>query len=202
MKKEHALSEVSGRTAYLPSPTPSYLAAWVCRNLCKGRAGARKSRGSEVAAGPGEAALGPRQQQGPQRQQRAPHSENLPGASVPAAARAGQTDTGKLTTDTVWAQLCRLPSPSFWSSWPVRSGTADRDVRAARPCQLPSLLQGRVPQILLPHSLKDSREKRVFYLLSTLDVQNKAFGDFPGGPVVRTPCFHCCGHGFDPWSGN
>ena len=24
--------------------------------------------------------------------------------------------------------------------------------------------------------------------------------DFPGSPVVRTPCFHCRGeHGFDPW---
>ena len=23
----------------------------------------------------------------------------------------------------------------------------------------------------------------------------------PGGPVVRTPCFQCKGHGFDPWSG-
>ena len=27
------------------------------------------------------------------------------------------------------------------------------------------------------------------------------FGDFPGGPVVQTPCFHCRGHGFDSWSG-
>ena len=26
--------------------------------------------------------------------------------------------------------------------------------------------------------------------------------DFPGGAVVRTPRFHCRGHGFDPWSGN
>ena len=25
--------------------------------------------------------------------------------------------------------------------------------------------------------------------------------DFPGGPVVKTPRFHCWGHGFDPWSG-
>ena len=25
--------------------------------------------------------------------------------------------------------------------------------------------------------------------------------DFPGGPVVKTPCFHCRGHGFDPWLG-
>ena len=26
--------------------------------------------------------------------------------------------------------------------------------------------------------------------------------DFPGDPVVKTPRFHCRGHGFDPWSGN
>ena len=26
--------------------------------------------------------------------------------------------------------------------------------------------------------------------------------DFPGCPVVRTPNFHCRGHGFHPWSGN
>ena len=27
-------------------------------------------------------------------------------------------------------------------------------------------------------------------------------GDFPGGPVVKTPLFQCRGRGFDPWSGN
>ena len=26
--------------------------------------------------------------------------------------------------------------------------------------------------------------------------------DFPGGPEVKTPHFHCRGHRFDPWSGN
>ena len=26
--------------------------------------------------------------------------------------------------------------------------------------------------------------------------------DLPGGPVVRTLCFHCREHRFDPWSGN
>ena len=26
--------------------------------------------------------------------------------------------------------------------------------------------------------------------------------EFPGGPVVRTPHFHCRGHRFNPWSGN
>ena len=26
-------------------------------------------------------------------------------------------------------------------------------------------------------------------------------GDFPGDPVVRTLCFHCWGHRFNPWLG-
>ena len=26
--------------------------------------------------------------------------------------------------------------------------------------------------------------------------------DFPGGPVVKTLCFHCRRRRFDPWSGN
>ena len=26
--------------------------------------------------------------------------------------------------------------------------------------------------------------------------------DFSGGPVVKTPCFQCRGHGFNPWLGN
>ena len=26
--------------------------------------------------------------------------------------------------------------------------------------------------------------------------------DFPGGPVVKSPHFHCRGCQFDPWSGN
>lgn len=26
--------------------------------------------------------------------------------------------------------------------------------------------------------------------------------EFPGGPVVVTPCFHCRGCGFHPWLGN
>ena len=26
--------------------------------------------------------------------------------------------------------------------------------------------------------------------------------DFPGGPIIKTPAFHCRGHRFDPWSRN
>ena len=28
------------------------------------------------------------------------------------------------------------------------------------------------------------------------------FRDFPGSPLVKTPRFHCGGHGFHPWLGN
>ena len=27
-------------------------------------------------------------------------------------------------------------------------------------------------------------------------------GEFPSGPVVKTPCFYFRGHGFDPWVGS
>ena len=34
------------------------------------------------------------------------------------------------------------------------------------------------------------------------DNKNKHIWDFPGSPVVKTPRFHCRGHGLAPWSGN
>ena len=40
-----------------------------------------------------------------------------------------------------------------------------------------------------------------FVYLFTVSFKEEAT-DFPGGPVVKTPCFHCGGHGFDPWLGN
>ena len=33
-------------------------------------------------------------------------------------------------------------------------------------------------------------------------LQNQPTRDFPGGPVVKTPRFHCRGRKFNPWSGN
>ena len=32
-----------------------------------------------------------------------------------------------------------------------------------------------------------------------MDQENVQLGEFPGGPVVGTPHFHCRGPGFDPW---
>ena len=40
-----------------------------------------------------------------------------------------------------------------------------------------------------------------FFLVQQTD-DNNCYGDFPGGPVVKTLGFHCRGHEFDPWSGN
>ena len=43
----------------------------------------------------------------------------------------------------------------------------------------------------------------VFLLLSPakrLSIVNT--GDFLGGPVAKTSCFHYREHGFNPWSGN
>ena len=40
------------------------------------------------------------------------------------------------------------------------------------------------------------------FLLCQVENNNSTPWDFPGGPVVGTLCFHCMGHGFDPWSGN
>ena len=42
---------------------------------------------------------------------------------------------------------------------------------------------------------------RVFFF-SFFSCQKWMFRKFRGSPVVRTQCFHCCGLGFNPWSGN
>ena len=47
-----------------------------------------------------------------------------------------------------------------------------------------------------PHATPSS-----IILKSTKIQQDGMCRDFPGGPVVKTPCFHCRGHGSDPWSG-
>ena len=43
----------------------------------------------------------------------------------------------------------------------------------------------------------------VWYInIKTKIQQEPLYWEFPGGPVVRTPRFHCWGPRFDPWSGN
>ena len=33
-------------------------------------------------------------------------------------------------------------------------------------------------------------------------VKDRGYGDFPGGPVAKTPCSQCKGPEFNSWSGN
>ena len=35
-----------------------------------------------------------------------------------------------------------------------------------------------------------------------IGLKHECVRDFPGGSVVKTTCFQCREHGFDPWSGN
>ena len=46
-----------------------------------------------------------------------------------------------------------------------------------------------------------SHQKEYLGINLTKEVNDLYLWDFPGGPVVKTPCFHCRGHGFNPWSG-
>ena len=39
-------------------------------------------------------------------------------------------------------------------------------------------------------------------MLSKYSEKKNKCWDFPGGPLVKTPCFQCRRHGFDPCSGS
>ena len=39
-----------------------------------------------------------------------------------------------------------------------------------------------------------------YYQLQVIALHVPLYSDFPGGPMVKTPHFHCRGHGFHPWS--
>ena len=54
----------------------------------------------------------------------------------------------------------------------------------------------------LSHILKSPNLTPLPVFLFLCGTPSKPFSrDFPGHPVVKTPCFHCRGHGFDPWLG-
>lgn len=42
----------------------------------------------------------------------------------------------------------------------------------------------------------------VFWGTHVSTQQERDAEGFPGGPVAKTPCFQCDGHGLDHWSGN
>ena len=39
-------------------------------------------------------------------------------------------------------------------------------------------------------------------MVGHLLLKGRDWGDFPGGPVAKTPCSQYRGPGFNPWSGN
>ena len=45
------------------------------------------------------------------------------------------------------------------------------------------------------------RFDRAEWKLKSIPGGKKGMRDFPGGPVVRTLCFHCRGPRFNPWLG-
>ena len=54
-----------------------------------------------------------------------------------------------------------------------------------------------------PKWIRDLNVKHSTIKLLEDRTEENLHGDFPGGPVVKTPsCSQCRGHGFDPWSGN
>ena len=78
----------------------------------------------------------------------------------------------------------------FWSLWRPR----------AAPELYVSGYKSGIPELKEPQGLPPSHS---FYRWAprTRPCQ-RPWGDFPGGPAVRTLSFHCRGHRFDPWSGN
>ena len=64
-------------------------------------------------------------------------------------------------------------------------------------------IKGAVSQGLVTGSgsLRMGGTRQIFHWY-TVTLKDNRIWDFPGGPVVKTPCFHCRGCGFNPWSGN
>ena len=53
--------------------------------------------------------------------------------------------------------------------------------------------------------LKHKKKRRINKRAQTMlikHLKNISAWDFPGGPVVKIPCFQCRGHRFHSWSGN
>ena len=67
-------------------------------------------------------------------------------------------------------------------------------------CTVPTLkAQSLVGKTRHNHQLRSSV---VGSSSSFKQTKQKRKRDFPGGPVIRTPCFYCMGPRFDPWSEN
>ena len=87
-----------------------------------------------------------------------------------------------------------------------------RNLRTPSVSSPPQYLQVRGQALLhsfhtvctLWYTLNSGRLLKVHILGKQLtnSVNLELSGDFPRGPVVKTPCFHCRGHMFKTWSGN
>ena len=55
--------------------------------------------------------------------------------------------------------------------------------------------------LFLRKTLRVNRSPRVWVSGCLMD-KDEDPRDLPGGPVVKTVCFHCKGHRINPWSGN
>ena len=78
-----------------------------------------------------------------------------------------------------WIHKGSTPSGGTFLHW----SSLAPPIHPSRPCS----------QMLTAHLCETLPD---FYLLRDI------YRDFPGGSVVRTPYFHCSGHGFNPWLGN
>ena len=79
----------------------------------------------------------------------------------------------------------------------LHGGTKPQKTHRRHPCDC-GIRHWKVPNpnpLLLTEDRLRPRGKKGVGLLKSPQ------GDFPGGPVVKTPCFHCRGPRFHPWSG-
>ena len=56
-------------------------------------------------------------------------------------------------------------------------------------------------QVIFPNMLEDTLEMPR-EMVNRGIVRGEAEWELPGSPVVKTPCFHCQGLRFNPWSGS
>ena len=90
-----------------------------------------------------------------------------------------------------------LPVPPPDSGHPHRS-----EIIRSCPDTLVSPFTAKLPNHISWWSLARQAEVQGRISIRLVGSRGKKKWDFPGSPVVRTPCFYCRGHRFNPWSGS